>query len=154
MAQYAATNAKPIIAYTEEQLIDNKLEEVICHKIHTQISFYDFDSTIQYSKDLCNDDEKRKKEGILLQKAITTENEFNLGLNQILEKVPSIILKQDKIDYKYISQMYLSIRKDFFKDIIILLLKSYKSRFILKFPFLMLYIPACIAQKILGLMKK
>ena len=153
MAQYAATNAKPIIAYTEEQLIDNKLEEVICHKIHTQISFYDFDSTIQYSRDLCNDDEKRKKEGILLQNAITTENEFNIGLNQILKKAPSIILKQDKIDYKYISQIYLSLRKDSFKDIITLLLKSYKCKFILKFPYLILYIPAYIVQKARNLIK-
>lgn len=151
MSQYAAINGKPIIAFTEKELIDNKLEEIICHKIQHQISLNDIDSTIKYSKYLCSDKNIRVSEGKLLQEAITSKKDFDIKLKSILEGNTQESLEKDNINYEYIAQTYLALRKSIINDIIPLLIKLYRVKFLLKFYFLIPQIPLIITER---LMKK
>lgn len=148
MAQYAALNAKPIIAYTDKRLIDNKLEEIICYNTKQQLTNYNIDITIKKSIELCTNEAQRVKEGTLLQKAIISKNQFNQILYDILNHKSQLSIIKDYIDYQYIAQVYLNIRNEILNDIIILLIKVYKYRFLIKFPSLIPYIPTCMIRKI------
>jgi hypothetical protein len=114
MSQYAAICGKPILAYTNCELVMNFIEDIVCHEDSLQITHTELDDFFTYTNKICSNIEFRKAQGAMLKKCVITPSDFNNELHYLLinnktERLPNKI----NIDYDYFSQIYLDMENKF-----------------------------------------
>lgn len=84
MTQYAATYARPILAYGEKDDA-NLIEGVVNHKLAAVNTLYSLESFKTYAQKLLTDKKFREEEGLKNQHAIIDENDFSRYLEKLLK---------------------------------------------------------------------
>lgn len=77
MSQYAAMNAKPIIAYHSAGKIGSNVAGIVNHFYAGLETCATLDEVWQYAKKLVEDEEYRLEQGTYVQKAMITNEQFN-----------------------------------------------------------------------------
>lgn len=112
MSQLAARNAIPILQYYYPETSDDATEQVICVNDEFQISFRDEDSFMAEAEKLIHDVEYRKKQGVRLQKAMISVEQFNEMVGKTLEtNQTQIPLKPFKMDYQLLDDRWFALEK-------------------------------------------
>lgn len=108
MTCYAATYAKPIIAYAESNDLTNHLESLINIFASPFRTFENTEDLLKYSNDLLNNKEYRINEGIKIKNATITETKFRDLIAYFLKfKTSPLIFNFEKIDYSNFSNYIL-----------------------------------------------
>lgn len=112
MSQLAARNATPILQYYYPGTPDDETEQAICINEDFQISFDNEDAFMQEAERLIRDAEYRKKQGLRLQKAMISKEQFNeLVLKSITTNTTQIPLQPYKFDYKQLDDRWFALEK-------------------------------------------
>lgn len=84
MCQYAAKNAKPIVAYNLKERTSDFVETVICDRERIQITYCTVEDAVNEFAQLIKDVNYRHKKGTKLRDAIYTPERFNDELFQLI----------------------------------------------------------------------
>lgn len=109
MLQYAATNAKPIISYTNNAKGRKEaVESFVNHYNDSFNTFTDIKDVINYTRNLLYDSEFRKNEGLKNKESVMNEDSFNHVFYQTIMSNKNQFLWTDlDIDYESISNLYI-----------------------------------------------
>lgn len=135
MSQYAATFAKPILAYANKKVGLEEIDGIINYHSEVSIAKNDLSILFSYAKKLCNDCLYRKSEGQKLCNSVIKPHEFDKRLNQIL--IGNMKLERMKlldIDYDSVKRFYLNFANNFCGGYVSILLKRFKFYTFFYFP--------------------
>ena len=109
MLQYAATNAKPIISYTNNTKGRKEaVESFVNHYNDSFNTFTDIKDVINYTRNLLFDTEFRKNEGLKNKESVMNEESFNnIFYQTIMSNKKQFIWTDIEIDYESISNLYI-----------------------------------------------
>lgn len=128
MTQYAAINAIPILSYSEEELCDNDLEELVCFHSNIQITFHSIDKLVDYAIRLVDDANYRTEIGKALQKSMMQKDDFNRLFLSMLNGGAHYRFQRRKVDYQYLSNKYMEIKELQTVNIVSRILAFYKLK--------------------------
>lgn len=110
MTQYAASHAKPILAYRTKDDTENAIEELLNHYQKEFHSFTDMDEMCEYAKKLVMDVKYRQDEGRILQKGMMTSERFaDVFSHLIASGRPLWNWTKDQIDYDAFTDHYIDL---------------------------------------------
>lgn len=112
MAQFAAINNKPILAYTNKSLPGNFIEDLLPFGVNgnKKIVYTNLDDMMLYANRLISNKEFRRQEGDLNEGRVIDPKSFNSSLYKlILTNTNTLNLRKIDIDYKKLSSYYLEI---------------------------------------------
>lgn len=116
MSQYAATHAKPIVAYHEKGDVMNEVEEMVNIFRNDFKSFTDFDEMIAYAYRLINDKVFRLNEGMKIKAGMMTSEKFNDEFAHMITAHEAIKRwDKDDIDYNSFFYRYLELENSQFE---------------------------------------
>ena len=114
MAQYAAIHAKPMIAYRDENDMENAIEEVVYSEKDYR-SYTNLDAMTEYAEKLINDVDFRLTEGQKLHKNMINADHFNQSFFDIINNHHPISgWEKDNIDYEAFFNRYLELENQQF----------------------------------------
>lgn len=108
MTQYAAANAKPILAYAEENEA-NVVEGIIDHKFKTNNSQRTIEDFLEYAEKLIKDEVFREAEGRKNKDSMYSESDFTYGLGEVLKNKKTTLQwpHKETPDYEGMIKFYL-----------------------------------------------
>ncbi len=110
MTQYAASHAKPIVAYRTKDDTENAIEELLNHYQKEFHSFTDMDEMCEYAKQLVMDVKYRQDEGRILQEGMMTSERFADAFSQLIASGQSQWnWTKDQIDYDAFTNHYIDL---------------------------------------------
>lgn len=156
MSQLAATNAKPILAYTTVDIPCNNVEGIVCHKHLVPITFTDEEAFLAEAKRLVSDEIYRLQRGRSLKEAIITATDFNSNFQQILQSNKNIIqFEIESINYESFTNLYLEVENNYQSPFKRLFLKTFRAQAILKLPVIFIKIaPKVLLAEVKKLMAR
>ena len=100
MSQFAAMNSKPIIAYTDSNIVMNNIEGIVNHFGEGVKTFHDVPDMLAYAFRLISDEEFRISEGRKNHDSLTTSDKFVGEFASLMSTHTNIrIWEKEKIDY-------------------------------------------------------
>lgn len=136
MAQLAAVNAIPILAFTKKNIPGNFVESLLTCGSDVNLTKTDLSDFKYYADKLIKDENFRKAEGLKLKDCIIQPHEFNKHLYEIVfeNKTSVSNLKKIDIDYEYWSKIYLEVENRFLHNCVYELVSTFKFSMIYLFP--------------------
>lgn len=154
MSQYAAINAIPILSYSEKELCDNDLEELVCFHSDMQITFHSMNELVNFAKRLVGDSVYRTEVGNMLKTSMIERKDFERLFLSMLEGNPYNGFKKREIDYLYLANKYIEIKKKETSNAVFSILAFYKIKtFFLFTRYLIIFINSAffyLRQKVLS----
>ena len=137
MTMYAATHAKPVLAYGDNSISEIVAESVL-EGVRRKISFSSFEEFYEEADQLINNKEYRLKVGRSLKK------DFYLDIHKFNADFKSVIINQDRVpnfdyslknsDYDKIADIYLEVENKFLHVVQYLILQKFKLKTFILFP--------------------
>lgn len=135
MSQFAAMNSKPIIAYTDSNIVMNNIEGIVNHFGEGVKTFHDVPDMLAYALRLISDEEFRISEGRKNHDSLTTSDKF-VGEFASLMSTHTNIRKweKEKIDYAAFESVYIDVENNYLHSGVSLLVSKLKYSFWFQFP--------------------
>lgn len=139
MSQFAAANAKPIVAFTTPDIPCNFVEGIVCHKKRVDITSTDENLFLTEVRKLVTDKTYRQQKGRLLREALIAPDDFNANFNSIMTARQSAYEWDfEEINYQAFTDLYLEVENNYQDPFKRLFLKTFKVRVLFAFPLLAL----------------
>ncbi len=111
LCQYAAVNAKPVVAYNLKERHSDFVETVLCDRDRFKITQCTIDETVQEFSRLITEKEYRRKTGEKLKAHIISPEDFNRELEQlILNHTPVGSIQEECISDQQVFDRYLDLQ--------------------------------------------
>lgn len=108
MSEYAALCCKPIVARANKNTGLEEINGILNHKYPDKVAFLTNDEMCKYAHKLCKDIDFRHAEGNRLKKNITSREEFEKSIFQIInDQLSDYAFLPLTMDYKGIEKFYL-----------------------------------------------
>lgn len=136
MSQYAAVNGKPILAYTNAQLMVNQIEGIVCHSRYEKITHCNLSDFYKFADYLSKNKNYRDEIGNRLKKCVISVDGFTRELKNILDNNANdrTIETNVPINYMAFSNLYLDVENYFKGNARKLIAFKYKHLTPLLFP--------------------
>ena len=114
MSQYASVNGKPVIAYNTTDRRADFVESLICDNTDINITFTNLKDLFEEVKKMIDDKTYRTNQGEMLKKCISTPEQFNKDLYQIITTNTNIkSFNIVDINYDAVVDRYLNLENDY-----------------------------------------
>lgn len=135
MAQFAAMHSKPIIAYTDANIIACNIEGVVNHFGNGVKTFHDVPDMLAYASRLINDERFRIGEGRKNHDSLMTSNKFVEEFALLMSTHTNIReWETEKIDYAAFESIYIDVENNYLHSGISILIYKLKYSFWFQFP--------------------
>lgn len=152
MSQYAAVYGKPIISYSQSNMLafNKVLDDSLFMRLgfDYRTTFTEFDSFYAEAKKLITDITYRESVGKLLPELIITPREFTKELGQLVSTNKNVRHPEEVfIDYKEIEKVLLGSRIEFRDELKIFIISNFRFHSIILFPRLTLqFVPTLLTK--------
>ena len=135
MSQFAAMNSKPIIAYTDSNIVMNNIEGIVNHFGEGVKTFHDVPDMLAYAFRLISDEEFRISEGKKNHDSLTTSGKFVREFASLMSTHTNIRKwEKEKIDYAAFESVYIDVENNYLHSGVSLLVSKLKYSFWFQFP--------------------
>ena len=139
MSQYASVNGKPVIAYNTTDRRADFVESLICDNTDINITFTNLKDLFEEAKKMIDDKSYRINQGEMLKKCISTPEQFNKDLYQIITTNTNIkSFNIVDINYDAVVERYLNLENDYSSTFKIMTIKKFGIKSLFLFPKLVL----------------
>lgn len=112
MTGLACVNAKPILQYYEPGTTDDETEQSVCFNEQYSISFRKEEAFLREADRLINDAEYRKAQGLRLQKAIISTEQFDkLVIDTLETNQTQLPINEYEVNYKELDARWFYLEK-------------------------------------------
>ena len=110
MCQYAAKYGKPMLAYRDEDDVENAVEEMVNHFGGKFRSFVQMNDFVEYARHLIIDEQFRADEGASLTENTMTADKFDQSFAMMMStRITQLNWKLDQINYEAFANRYLEL---------------------------------------------
>lgn len=137
MSQYAAYNAKPILALTKANAFNNDLEDIVFSNSDKkqQICFTNVEDLLQETKRLVNDREYRVYKGQQLKEGIISPEQFSSNLYRLMDTGVNLFpIEKKSINFMAFQDWYLDIHNKYSNKIGYVIYVNFRMLAFLYFP--------------------
>lgn len=135
MAQFAAMHSKPIIAYTDANVIACNMEGIVNHFGNGVKTFHDIPDMLAYASHLINDEGFRISEGKKNHDSLMTSDKFVEEFASLMSTHTNIReWEKEKIDYAAFESIYIDVENNYLHSGISALISNLKYSFWFQFP--------------------
>jgi len=140
MSQYAAANAKPIVAYNSPDLRINEIEDFVCINENISVTMTDQSLVLAEVRHLVEDAQYRRERGEQLRRAMLTQAAFDRDVRQILEtQTNGRTFAGVEIDYQAFTELYLEVARSYTDTFKRTLLRRFRLGALVIYPGLLLF---------------
>jgi len=157
MAQYAAYNAKPVVAYSKDSCVANDIDDLIFSKSShiVKLTYRDLEDYYMEICRLVKNKAYRISQGKLLKNALNTKEEFDSSLSDYLNGKKYLAFNILEVDIENSFDWYMEVNKTTLADLVVELFLRYNIFAYIYFPVILLkYTPSLVAFFCLHFFKK